>query len=115
MEYVEVCDIPYFTEPKVFYLKRMKENLTVRELRTFASGLFQKPYQELTVRDLKFAFLYKFPLPVDVNGSKHIVTIKKYNGEWILSCDCKAWVFNRNGRRYKHTEYVEEILERGDC
>jgi hypothetical protein len=42
----------------------------------------------------------------------HEVTIKKYGGEWILSCDCKAWVFNLNGKRTcKHTDQMEKILE----
>lgn len=112
MNFVKVCDIPYCTEPEIFYWKRIKEGITVRDLRNFASELFGKPDRELTVRDLKLAFLYKFPLWVDIDGSRHYVTVKKYMGEWILSCDCKAWIYNRNGRKCKHTEYVEGILSR---
>lgn len=34
VRYVEVCDLPYFTEPESFYYKRMQEGMQVRELRT---------------------------------------------------------------------------------
>ena len=109
----EVCDLPYFTEPSEFYDRRMMEGMRIRELRFYAGFMFGKKPEELTVEDLKLAFLNKFPLLVDVGGSGHQVTVKKYNGEWILSCDCGAWIFNRNGRRCKHTEQMEKILERG--
>lgn len=112
VRYVEVCDLPYFTEPEVFYEKRMREKMTVRVLRSYASDLFQKPEHELMVRDYKLAFLHRYPFVILIDGNNHEVTVKKYNGEWILSCNCGAWVYNRNGdRTCKHTEHMEKILE----
>ena len=108
--YVEVCDLPYFSEPSDFYDRRMDEGMRIRELRFYAGFLFGKKPEEVDVKELKLAFLHKFPLEVDVYGSRHKVTLKKYNGEWILSCDCKAWIFNRGGRRCKHTERMEQIM-----
>ena len=106
----EVCDLPYFTEPMMFYEKRMRERVTVGQLRAEASRLFQKDNSDLSVDDLKFIMLKLFPFPVEINGSQHKVSVKKYNREWILSCDCGAWVFNHNGRTCKHTEEVKQIL-----
>jgi len=112
VRWVEVCDLPYFTEPEAFYDKRMRERIRVRELRRFATSIFDKPKEELTVRDLKLAFLKKFPFVILVDGNNHEVTVKKYGVEWILSCDCKAWIFNLNGKRTcKHTDHMEKILE----
>ncbi len=34
--YVEVCDLPYCSEPDLFYRQRMKVGLCVRELRESA-------------------------------------------------------------------------------
>jgi hypothetical protein len=107
----EVCDIPYYTEPDVFYETRIRKGMHIGELRRYASSLFGKVDQELTGRDLKLAFLHKVPFCILIDGNDHEVTVKKYNGEWILSCDCKAWIFNRNGRKCKHTEQMERILE----
>jgi hypothetical protein len=110
----EVCDLPYYTEPKLFYETRIRKGMVIGELRRYASSLFGKAKQELTVRDLKLAFLHKFPFCILIDGNDHEVTVKKYNGEWILSCDCKSWIFNRNGRKCKHTQQMEKILgERG--
>jgi hypothetical protein len=115
VRWVEVCDLPYFTEPEPFYDARMRKGMRVRELRELASSLFEKPNEKLTVRDLKLAFLKKFPFVILIDGNNHEVTVKKYGGEWILSCDCKAWIFNLNGKRTcKHTDHMERILnERG--
>lgn len=111
-EWTEVCDLPYYTEPEAFYEKRMREGMRIRELRFYADLLFQKEDEELTVRDFKLAFLNKFPFVILIDGNNHEVTIKKCDGEWILSCDCKAWVFNLNGKRTcKHTDQMEKILD----
>lgn len=109
--YVEVCDIPYYTEPGVFYETRMRKGMRIRKLRSYAASLFGKGDEELTVRDLKLAFLRKFPFCILIDGNDHEVTVKKYKGEWILACSCKAWIYKRNGRRCKHTEQMEKILE----
>ncbi len=112
-EYQEVCDLPYYTEPGVFYETRMRKAMRVRELRSYACEAFGKGDNELTVQDLKLAFLHRFPFWILIDGNNHEVTVKKYNGEWILSCDCKAWIFNRSGRKCKHTEHMEKILGEG--
>lgn len=52
----EVCDIPYYTEPDVFYETRMRKGMRIRELRSYAASLFGKGDEELTVRELKLAF-----------------------------------------------------------
>jgi len=46
VRWVEVCDLPYFTEPEAFYDKRMRERIRVRELRRFATSIFDKPKEE---------------------------------------------------------------------
>ena len=108
----EVCDLPYYTEPEVFYERRLRKGMRIRELRQYASSLFEKTERELSVRDLKLAFLHKFPFPVSFTGNVHKVTVKRLNAGWILSCDCKAWVFNRNGNRTcRHTSHMEKIME----
>ena len=56
----EVCDLPYYTEPDVFYERRLRRGMRIRELRQYASSLFEKTDRELSVRDLKLAFLHKF-------------------------------------------------------
>ena len=109
----EVCDLPYYTEPDLFYETRMRKGMHIGELRRYASSLLGKLDQELTVHDLKLAFLHRFPLPISLDGSEHMVTVKKYNGEWVLSCDCKVWIFDLYGRKCKHTEHVEKILGGG--
>ena len=111
--YVEVCDLPYCSEPDLFYWQRMKAGLRVRELRESACHLFGKQNDQLTVRDLKLAFLKMCPVKVNLGGDDHEVTVKKLKGRWILSCDCRSWIFNRTGdRRCKHTEYVESLMQR---
>jgi len=116
-QYQEVFDLPYYTEPGVFYETRMRKAMRVRELRRYACEVFRKGPDMLTVQDLKLAFLHRFPFCILIDGNNHEVTVKKYNGEWILSCDCKAWIFNvrheRNGRKCKHTEQMEKILGEG--
>lgn len=39
------------------------------------------------------------------------VKYKKYNGRYILSCNCPAWIFNHKNRTCKHTD---EIVEMGN-
>jgi len=114
--YVEVCDLPYYSEPDLFYWQRMKAGLKVRELRESACRLFGKPNDQLTVRDLKLAFLKLCPVKVNLGGDDHEVTVKKLNGRWILSCNCRSWIFNRAGdRRCKHTEHVESLMKGGEA
>jgi hypothetical protein len=109
--YVEVCDIPYCSEPDLFYRERLKAGLRVKELREKAGSLLEKDNDQLTVRDLKLAFLKLCPVKVNLGGDDHEVTIKKLNGSWALSCNCRAWIFNRDGaRRCKHTEHVENLM-----
>ncbi len=111
--YVEVCDLPYCSEPDVFYWQRMKAGLQVRELRESACRLFGKQNDQLTVRDLKLAFLKLWPVKVNLGGDDHEVTVKKLNGCWVLSCNCRSWIFNRTGdRRCKHTEHIENMMTR---
>lgn len=111
--YVEVCDLPYCSEPDLFYWQRMKVGLRVRELREEACRLFRKPDDELTVRDLKLAFLKMYPLKVNLGGDDHEVTVKKLKGLWILSCNCRSWIFNLSGhRKCKHTAHVESLMQR---
>ena len=112
VRWAEVCDLPYFTEPEAFYDKRMREGMRIGELRHFATSIFEKPDEDLTTRDLKLAFLKKFPFVILIDGNNHEVTVKRYDGEWILSCNCKAWIFNLNGNRTcKHTDQMEKILD----
>jgi hypothetical protein len=111
--YVEVCDIPYCSEPTLFYQRRIGVELRVKELREKASRLFDKKDTELTIRDLKLAFLKLYPIKVNLGGDDHEVTVKKLNGCWVLSCNCRSWIFNRNGdRRCQHTEHIENLMEK---
>jgi hypothetical protein len=111
--YVEVCDLPYCSEPDLFYWHRMKAGLRVRELRENACRFFGKENDQLTVRDLKLAFLKMYPIKVNLGGDDHEVTVKKLNGQWILSCNCRSWIFNLSrDRRCKHTEYIENLMQR---
>jgi hypothetical protein len=111
--YVEVCDIPYCSEPPLFYQRRIEAGLRVKELRENACRLFDKRDTELTIRDLKLAFLKLYPIKVNLSGDDHEVTVKKLNGSWILSCNCRSWIFNRNGDRgCKHTEHIENLMVR---
>ncbi len=111
--YVEVCDIPYCSEPDLFYRQRMKVGMSVRELREAACRLFGKRGDELTLRDLKLAFLRMYHLQVNLGGEDHKVTVTKLHGQWILSCDCPSWIFNLSGdRSCRHTDYVEGLISR---
>lgn len=48
--------------------------------------------------------------PSKSNPSKHYtVRYHKYNGEWILSCNCPIWIYNRNNRHCWHTDEVENM------
>jgi hypothetical protein len=75
--YVEVCDLPYCSEPDLFYWLRMKIGLRVKELRESACRLFEKQDDQLTVRDLKLAFLKMYPITVNLGGGDHEVSVKK--------------------------------------
>ena len=111
--YVEVCDLPYCSEPDLFYRHRMKMGLRITELRENACLLFKKKNDQLTIRDLKLAFLKICPIKVNLGGNDHEVSVKKLNGRWILSCNCRSWVFNLSGnRRCKHTTYMENLIRR---
>ena len=110
--YVEVCDLPYCSEPDLFYWQRIKAGLRVRALREGASRLFGKQNDQLTVRDLKLAFLKMHPVKVNLGRADHEVTVKKLYGRWILSCNCRSWIFNLKGdRRCKHTAYIENLMQ----
>lgn len=112
--FVEVCDLPYYTEPEAFYEARMQKGIRIGELREFACDVFEKKNDVLTVSDLKFAFLWMCPLSVNLGGNDHKVTVKKIHGSFILSCDCPAWIFNLGGNRIcKHTNYVDNLMKRG--
>jgi hypothetical protein len=109
--YVEVCDLPYCSEPDLFYRQRMEAGLRVSELKETASRLFGKQNDQLTVRDLKLAFLKLYPVRVNLGGDDHEVMVKKLNGRWILSCNCRSWIFNRTGdRRCKHAQHIENLM-----
>jgi hypothetical protein len=109
--YLEVCDLPYCSEPDLFYWHRMKVGLRVNELRENACRLFGKPNDQLTLRDLKLAFLKMHPIKVNLGGDDHEVTVKKLNGRWVLSCNCRSWIFNLSGdRTCKHTAYIENLM-----
>ncbi len=109
--YVEVCDLPYCSEPDLFYRHRMKVGLRVRVLREEACRLFEKKDDQLTVQVLKLAFLKMHPIKVNLGGDDHEVTVKKLNGCWILSCNCRLWIFNLSGnRKCKHTAYIENLM-----
>ena len=109
--YVEVYDLPYCSEPDLFYHQRMQAGLRVRDLREKACRLFGKPNDQLTVRDLKLAFLHMHPIRVNLGGENHEVTVKKLSEHWILSCNCRSWIFNLNGRRScKHTTHIENLM-----
>lgn len=111
--YVEVCDIPYCSEPTLFYQRRIGVELRVKELREKASRLFDKKDTELTIRDLKLAFLKLYPIKVNLGGDDHEVTVKKLNRSWILACNCRSWIFSLKGdRRCKHTEHIENVMVR---
>ena len=109
--YVEVCDIPYCSEPALFYHRRIEARLLVKELREKACRLLDKQDAQLTMRDLKLAFLKLNPIKVNLGGDDHEVTVKKVNGLWILSCNCRSWIFSLKGdRRCKHTEHIENLM-----
>ena len=109
--YVEVCDIPYCSEPSLFYQRRIEVGLRVKELRENACVLFEKQDTELTVRDLKLAFLKLYPVKVNLGGDDYEVTVKKLKGRWLLSCNCRSWIFSRKGDRgCKHTEHIENLM-----
>jgi hypothetical protein len=109
--YVEACDLPYCSEPNLFCWHRMKVRLHVRELRESAYRLFKKQNDELTLRDLKLAFLKMCPIKVNLGENDHEVTIKKLNGHWMLSCNCRSWIFNLSGdRRCRHTTHIENLM-----
>ena len=109
--YVEVCDIPYCSEPALFYQRRIEAGLRVKGLRENACRIFGKQNDKLTVRDLKLAFLKMFPVKVNLGGDDHEVTVKKLNGRWVLSCNCRSWIFSMKGdRRCKHTEHIEKLM-----
>ena len=111
--YVEVCDIPYCSEPPLFYQRRIGAGLRVGELRENACRLFEKKDIELTIRDLKLAFLKLYPIKVNLGRDDHEVTVKKLNGCWVLSCNCRSWIFNLKGNRgCKHTEHIENLMAR---
>jgi len=111
--FVEVCAIPYCSEPEPFYKARMKVGLRIKELRKNACRLFEKQNDDLTLRDLKFAFLEMHPVRVNLGGDDHEVTVKKQNGTWMLSCNCRSWVFNLSGdRTCKHTARIETVIQR---
>lgn len=111
--WVQVCDLPYCSEPRLFYDARMSAEIRVTALREEASRMFEKENDKLTVADLKMAFLKMCPVEIDLEGRPHKVMVKRYGGEWILSCNCRAWIFNLSGRRAcKHTNYVENLMRR---
>ena len=107
----EICDLPYYTEPRTFYETRMRKGTRIRKLRDYACRLFEKENEQLTVNDLKFAFLHMYPFVILIDGNNHEVTVKKYSGKWILSCSCKSWIFNQRERRCKHTDQMEKIMD----
>jgi len=47
--YVEVCDVPYCSEPDLFYRRKIKEGLRVKELRESACRLFEKQNDQLSI------------------------------------------------------------------
>ncbi len=109
--YVEVCDIPYCSEPSVFYQRRIEAGLQVMELREKACCLFDKQDSQLTMRDLKLAFLNLYPFKINLGGDDHEVTVKKVSGHWVLSCNCRSWIFSLRGERScKHTDYIENLM-----
>ena len=109
--YVEVCDIPYCSEPSVFYQRRIKAGLQVMALREKACRLFDKQDHQLTLRDLKLAFLNLYPIKINLGGDDHEVTVKRVSGLWVLSCNCRSWIFSLRGKRScKHTDYIETLM-----
>jgi len=78
--YVEVYDLRYCSESNLFYWRRMKAGSSVRELREYACYLFKKENDQLTVRDLKLAFLKMHPIKVNLDGDDHEVLVKKLKG-----------------------------------
>ena len=65
------------------------------------------------MRDLKLAFLKICPIKVNLGRDDHEVTVKRLNGRWRLSCNCRSWIFNLSGdRRCKHTAYIEDLIQR---
>ncbi len=106
-----VPDIPYYTEPREFYVLRMSKGINLRELRSYASMLFEKPEGELTVEDYKLAFLHRVPFPlISTSGNEYRITVKKCNGRWTLACNCKGWIYS-SIRKCKHTEHVRKMME----
>ena len=109
--YAEVCDLPYCSEPLLFYQRRIEEGLRVKELRENACRIFGEQNDQLTVRDLKLAFVNLYPIKVNLGGDDHEVTVKRLNGRWVLSCNCRSWIFSLKGdRRCRHTEHIEKLM-----
>ena len=109
--YVEVCDLPYCSEPDLFYQRRIEVELRVKELRENACRLFEKQNAQLTIRDLNLAFLKLYPIKVNLGGDDHEVTVRKLNSSWVLSCNCRSWIFSlKRDRGCKHTEHIENLM-----
>ena len=82
-------------------------------LREKACHLFDKQNAQLTMRDLKLAFLKLYPIKVNLGGKDHEVTVKKVDERWVLSCTCQSWDLNLNGERScKHTEHIENLMNK---
>jgi len=104
MKFIEICDIPFCNEPPELFEKRISEKIRIDELRNKASQIVKKPLEQLTKEDYLIAELELWNYPVNLNGKEYKIKYKKYNGKWILSCNCSAWIFNHSkDRTCKHT------------
>jgi len=111
-KFIEVCDIPFCGEPSELFEKRVViERMKIEELRQKTTEILKKPINELTKEDYLITEFQLWPYSIRLNGEEHKVKYKKYNGRWILSCNCPAWIFNHSGdRTCKHTKAVAQHL-----
>jgi len=111
-KFIEVCDLPFCGEPRELFERRVViEEMKIDELRKKAAEILKKPMEKLTKEDYLITELELWPYPVNLNGNEYRVKYKKYNGKWILSCNCPAWIFNHSGdRTCKHTKAVAQTL-----
>ena len=112
-KWLEVCDLPYCDEPEELYHKRVViEKMRIEELREKANQLLKKSLESLTKKDYLITEIWLFGYPVEGKHNTYWVGYKKYNEEYILSCNCPAWIFNHNkNRTCKHTKLLAGQFE----
>jgi hypothetical protein len=79
--YVEVCDLPYCSEPDLFYRLRIEAGLRIRELRENACRLFKKQNDQLSIAAFVLRLICTNGMisKTEVSGSYRHVSLKILN------------------------------------